>query len=187
MRIVALLIVAVFAIPRTAAAQIETYDGRPAFAAGDDLAYYVWRDADTWHVRWTTRGLLRAFTGMVESTGGKLKSLKRIDLEEERRLLHGGRPLTVVVGPRGRMRTVGGRAPVVVTREQDKIEKDGDTRIVFNARTETDVDGFDFKVDANVESLRFVLDVGGKPMPGRVIAGKNSFHPNALPLVVQLK
>ena len=187
MRIGAVLIVASLIAAGGANAQVENFEGRPAFAAGDDLAYYVWRDGDTWNVRWTTRGVLRAFTGLVESTGGKLRSLKRVDVESESRIVYPSRPLRVVVGPRGRARAVGGRAPVVVTREQDKIEKDGDTRIVFNSRTDNDIDGFSFKVDDNVESLRFVLDVGGNPVPNRVVAGAQNYRPGVLPLIVQLK
>ena len=187
MRIVALLIAAAFAIPVKAAAQLENYDGRPVFSEGTDLGYYLWREGDTWHVRWTTRGTMRNFTGSVESVGGKRKSLKRVDVESETRVLYPGRPLRVVVGPRGGRRVVGGRAPVVVRREQDHFDKDGDQRIVFATRTDADVDGFDFKVDDKVESLRFVLDIGGNPVPRLVETGRNNHHPGVLPLVVQLK
>jgi len=38
---------------------------------------------------------------------------------------------------------------------------DGDRRITFNARTDDDIDGFEFKVTGRVESLRFVARVRG--------------------------
>lgn len=76
-----------------------------------------------------------------------------IDLDEERKVLYPGRAPHVWVGPRGRAHVGGGRAPVVVERKQDRIEKDGDHRIVFAAITSNDIDGFNFKVDKNVTTL----------------------------------
>jgi hypothetical protein len=168
-------------------AQPAMYDGRPAFSEGADLGFYVWRDGERWHVRWTTKGVTRRFTGSVVADAGELKSLKRIDVESESRVLYPGRPRHVVVGPRGRARVTRGRAPVVVRRDQDKIEKDGDDRIVFNALTNDDIDGFDFTVDRETAELRFVLDVDGRPAPNIIEVGRNNEHPRRLPLLVQLK
>lgn len=132
-------------------------------------------------------GQLRRFTGSVVSEGGELKSLKRIDVESERRVLYPGRSPHVVYGPRGRAHVRRGRAPVVVEREQDKIEKDGDHRIVFLARTNDDIDGFDFKVDEKVVALRFVLEIDGRQMPQRVEIGRNNQKAENLPLMVRLE
>jgi hypothetical protein len=181
-----LLILSALLLAPRAPAQAHFFDGKPAFAEGVDLGYYVWRSGNTWHVRWTTRGQLRRFTGSVAAEGGELKSLKRIDVEEERRVLYPGRAPHVVYGPRGRPHLRGGRAPVVVSREQDKIEKDGDRRIVFAARTNDDIDGFDFKVDEQVTSLRFVLEIEGRLMPQHVEVGGSNRKAPRLPLVVQL-
>ena len=174
-------------VPNRGAAQAEMYDGRPAFAEGVELGYYLWRDGDKWHVRWTTQGLMRNFVGSVTAEGGKLNSLKRIDVEAESRVLYPGRPRRVVVGPRGRARVRGGRAPVVVTREQDRIEKDGDHRIVFAARTNDDIDGFNFEVDPHVATLRFVLNIDGRAMPNVIEVGQHNQKPGPLPLFVRLK
>ena len=187
MRLIALTLGVLLVASSRASAQTEFYDGRPAFGEGTELGYYLWRDGDTWHLRWTTVGRMRAFAGFVEASGGKLKSLKRIDVESESKVLYPGRPRRVVVGPRGRAHVRGGRAPVVVSRDQDKIEKDGDSRIVFNARTNDDIDGFDFKVDDNVESLRFRLEIDGRPAPNLIEAGKNNYKPKTIPLIVLLK
>jgi hypothetical protein len=46
-------------------AQADKFDGRPAFADGIDLSYYIWREGDKWLVRWTTKGQNRKFTGSV--------------------------------------------------------------------------------------------------------------------------
>ena len=167
-----------------AQAQAEQYDGRPTFAEDTELGYYIWREDDTWKVRWSTLGTMRNFAGLVEAEGGKVRSLKRIDVESETRYFP-GRRVRVVTGPRGRTHVRGGRAPVAVSREQDKIEKDGDSKITFNARTD-DIDGFDFKVDEKVTSIRFVLEVNGRPVPNRVEVGKDNYKPGTLPLIVKL-
>ncbi len=167
-------------------AQAEKLDGKPVFAEGVDLGYYLWREGDKWSIRWTTMGKLRHFTGAVTAEGGDLKSLKRIDVESETRVLFPGRAPRVAVGPRGRVYRRGGRAPVVTTREQDKIEKDGDNRIVFNARTNDDIDGFDFKVDKKVTSVRFVLEIDGQFRPQLVATGKDNVHPATVPFVIML-
>lgn len=152
-----------------------------------DFGYYLWRDAEHWHVRWTTKGLLRHFAGAVTAEGGDLKSLKRIDVETERRVLYPGRAPHVVVGPRGRAHVAGGRPAIVVSQDQDKIEKDGDNRIVFTAKTDDDIDGFDIKVDDKVTALRFVLQIDGRPRPLLVEVGQNNHKPGSLPLLVRLR
>jgi hypothetical protein len=167
-------------------AQGSKFDGRPLFSEGTDLGYYLWRDGDTWKVRWTTKGNMRNFSGSVESVGGKLKSLKRIDVESERKVLYPGRPAAVWVGPRGRVHARGGRAPVVVENKQDKIDKDGDYRIVFTARTNNDIDGFEFKLGDGVTSLRFVLQIDGRSMPRLVEIGAGNVKALQLPLIVTL-
>ncbi|MBL8191121.1 MAG: hypothetical protein JNK38_24095, partial [Acidobacteria bacterium] len=92
-----------------------------------------------------------------------------------------------VRGPRGRVVGVrGGRAPVVVNREQDKIEKDGDKRIHFLSLNDGDIDGFDFKVDKNVTSLKFALEIDGKPAPKRIEIGNSNSKPSGDPFSVSL-
>ncbi|HQR36557.1 MAG TPA: hypothetical protein PLK30_27780 [Blastocatellia bacterium] len=166
----------------------STFDGKPDFSKGDEISYYVWSSGDEWHVRWTTNGTAHRFNGSVLSEGGELKSLKRIDVESESRVVRGGRAPHVVRGPRGRVVGVaGGRAPVVVTKEQDKIEKDGDHRIHFLSSNDGDIDGFDFKVDKNVASLKFALEIDGKPAPRRVEIGKTNAKVSGVPFTVSLK
>jgi hypothetical protein len=186
-QIIFLLLISMLGLLPSVMAQAEMFEGKPTFAEGADLGYYIWRDGDTWRIRWTTRGQMRRFSGSVVSEGGELKSLKRIDLESERRVLYPGRAPRVVYGPRGRARVRGGRAPVVVEREQDKIEKDGDNRIVFLARTNDDIDGFDFKVDKKVRLLRFVLEIDGRQVPQWVEMGKNNQKARSLPLIARLE
>ncbi|MGH9801314.1 MAG: hypothetical protein ACRD82_13185, partial [Blastocatellia bacterium] len=74
----------------------STFDGKPDVSKGDEIRYYVWRDGDQWHVRWTTNGTMHRFNGSVMSEGGELKSLKRIDVESESRVVRSGRAPHVV-------------------------------------------------------------------------------------------
>ena len=170
------------------AAPANIFDGKPAFAEGEARSYYVWRDGNTWHLRWTTLGSAHQFTGSVTAEGGKIESLKRIDVETERRVIAPGRPPRVVVGPRGGVRGVArGRAPVVATRTQDHIDKEGDRRIVFNTRTDDDIDGFDFKVNEDVKALRMTLKIDGQPRPRSVEAGSKNTHVTTDPIVIDLR
>lgn len=186
-QIIFLLLISMLGLLPSVKAQAEMFEGKPTFAEGADLGYFIWREGDTWHVRWTTRGKMRQFSGSVVSDGGKLKSLKRIDVESEQRVLYPSRAPRVVYGPRGRAHVRGGRAPVVVERKQDKIEKEGDNRIVFLARTDDDIDGFDFKVDDKVASLSFSLEIDGRQVPQLIETGKRNQKAESLPLRVRLK
>ena len=94
--------------------------------------------------------------------------------------------VSAVVGRHGRVRLRGGRAPVVATRRQDKIEKDGGHRIVFRSLTNDDIDGFVFKVGKKVSALRFVLEIDSKLRPKYVQVGEDSRQAPRLPFVVKL-
>ena len=188
-RMILAMVFSMFVTTIVAMAQsAATFDGKPNFSKGEGTGYVVWRTGDEWHVRWTTDGTMHRFNGSVLSEGGELKSLKRIDVESESRIVRSGRAPHVVRGPRGRVVGVGGgRAPVVVTKEQDKIEKDGDHRIHFVSTNDGDIDGFDFKVDKKVASLKFALEIDGKPAPRRIEVGKSNAKPAGDPFVVSLK
>lgn len=170
-----------------AQAQVAQFNGKPDFSKGSELGYFIWRDGDTWKVRWTTTGAMRAFSGVVTAEGGELRSLNRIDVETERRIIRPGHAPRITVGPRGRVHARGGRPAVIAKREQDHITKDGDRRIRFHARTDDDIDGFDFKVDGNVTALRFNLEIDGKGLPRYVEVGKDNQHPPNVPFAVQLR
>ncbi len=171
----------------TAAEKASNLDGEPSFSEGYDAGYFVWKEGDTWKVRWTTKGLQRHFAGNVIADSGKLKSLKRIDVEKASKVVRRGRPARVVRGPRGRTRVRRGRRPVVVTKTQDQIEKDGDRKIWFDSKTDADIDGFDFKPDKNVETLRFALRMGGESRIGLIHLGKDRKRPTRNPFAVSLE
>lgn len=170
-----------------AAVDHDRFEGRPVFREGVDRGYYVWSDGNEWHVRWTTQGTLLNFTGQVIAEGGKLSDLDRVDLEKESRVVRTGSRPVVVRGPRGRLHTERRATTAVVTHEQDKVEKDGDRTIRFRARTDADVDGFDFEVDKNVTALRFVLQIDGQSRPVDVEVGRNNARPDGNPFTVALR
>ena len=166
----------------------SAYEGRPAFKEGSDKSYFVWSDGNRWHVRWTTQGVMRQFSGSVRTAGGELEDLKRIDVDEELRVINAGRPPRVVRGPRGRAVGVApGRPAVVASRDQDHIDKIDDHLIRWVAHTDRDIDGFDFSVKPAADTLTFQLLIAGESRAVNVEIGKNNIHPKADPFVVRLK
>ena len=128
-RMIAALIASagIFAWPAHSVAQtpVAMFDGRPTYKEGKALGYFIWRDGDTWKLRWMTFGAEHKFNGRVVVEGGQIQSFKRIDVDEERKVIRPGHAPTVVRGPRGRVRAVTpGRAPVVAERTLDKIEQE---------------------------------------------------------------
>jgi hypothetical protein len=162
--------------------------GRPKFDDGEALGYFIWKDGDTVKLRWTTFGAEHRFSGRISVEGGEITSMKRIDVDEERKVIRPGRAPRVVRGPRGRVRGVtGGRAPVVASRDEDRIERETEHLIRFATRTDDDLDGVDFKVTGSTTVLRFVLEIDGEPRPAEVEMGGDNFKPNEHPLVVRMR
>jgi hypothetical protein len=167
---------------------VQRLDGRPKFSDGKALGYFLWKDGDTWKLRWTTFGAEHRFSGRIMIEGGEIQSMKRIDVDTERRVIAPGRAPRVVRGPRGRVvgRT-GGRAPVVAEREEDKIEQESENLIRFVTRTDDDLDGVDFKLKGRPQLVRFLLEIDGMPRPAEVEVGRDNFKPNEHPLSIRLQ
>ena len=189
--IVALVIVGVVLQPSLilrADTSPDRFNGRPTFKEGKALGYFIWRDGDTWKLRWTTLGAEHRFNGHINVEGGEITSMKKIDVDTERKVIAPGRAPRVVRGPRGRVRGVArGRGAVVATREEDRIEQENEHLIRFVTRTDDDIDGLDFKVTENTRLLRFVLEIDGQPRPAEVEVGSANFTPRENPLVVRLR
>ena len=180
-----LAFIAPIASAQTVAAR---FDGRPEFKEGKALGYFIWRDGDTWKVRWTTFGAQHGFTGRIVLEGGEIKSFKRIDVDEERKVLRPGYAPRVVRGPAGRVRGVRpGRAPVVAERTEDKIEQEDERTLRWLTKTDDDVDGIDFKVTESTVVIRFNLMIDGEAKPAEVEVGKENFKPNENPVRARLK
>jgi hypothetical protein len=169
------------------AADDARFDGKPTFKSGDGYGYYVWREGETWKVRWTTFGQEHRFQGNVRTDGGAFADMKRIDVDTERKVIRPGYAPRVWVGPHGRTHVGGGQAPVVAERKEDRIERDDARTIRFDARTGDDIDGFDFKLEPGVERLRFTLMIDGRARALDVTIGGGNQHPVAMPFVVSLR
>ncbi len=171
-----------------AATTAAQFNGRPQFKEGKAFGYFIWREGDTWKVRWTTFGAQKRFTGNVLVDGDELKSFKRIDVDQERRVIRPGRPGRVVRGPRGRVRGVApGRAPVVAAREEDHINQESEHEIRFTALTDDDIDGFDFKVGQRTDRIRFRLQIDGRIQADEIEIGSRNIRPEEDPLVAILR
>jgi hypothetical protein len=178
-----LLLVPVLAAA-TAAAR---FNGRPKFDEGKALGYFVWRDGDTWKVRWTTFGATHRFSGRVVIDSGEFADLRRIDVDTERKVIAPGRSARVVRGSRGRVRAVRpGRGAVVAERAEDHIVQETEHLIRFAAETDDDIDGFDVKTRGGVRELRLFLEIDGTPRPGEIEVGRENFKPRETPIVVSL-
>jgi hypothetical protein len=172
----------------SAQVDVARLDGKPKFSEGKALGYFVWKDGDTFKLRWTTFGAQHRFMGRVVVEGGQVKSFKRIDVDEERKVLVPGRAPHVVRGPAGRVRGVaGGRRAVVATRTEDRIEQEDERTILFNTLTDDDIDGLDFKVTDDARAVRLVLQIDGVARPAEVEVGHENFKPNVAPLVIRIR
>jgi len=181
---------ALVGIPVGATAQepATQYDGKPSFEAGKALGYFLWRDGETWKLRWMTFGAAHSFSGRVVVEGGAIESFKRIDIDTERQVIRPGHRTTTVRGPRGRPVAVRpGRAPVVAVKTLDKIEQQSETIVQWLTNTDDDLDGIDFKVTASATVLRFNLMIDDEARPKEVEGGKGNFKPGVNPVVVRLR
>jgi hypothetical protein len=164
------------------------FDGRPVFKEGKALGYFIWREGETWKLRWTTFGAEHRFTGRVVIEGGDIASFKRIDVDEEIKVVRPGAPARAIRGPAGRVRGVRpGRAPVVTEKTLDKIEQEDERTLQWMTQTDDNIDGVDFKVTGSAVVIRFMLQIDGEPKPAEVEIGKENFKPNELPLRALLK
>lgn len=182
-----LLTLASIAAPGGAQTPATSFDGRPTYKEGKALGYFVWRDGDTWKLRWMTFGAEHKFSGRVVVEGGEIRSFKRVDVDEERKIIRPGSGPTVVRGPRGRVRSVRpGRAPVVAERTEDKIEQEDERTVRWFTTTTDDVDGVDIKVTESATVLRLNLLIDGQPRPMEVEVGRDNFKPGENPVRVRL-
>jgi hypothetical protein len=182
--------VCVMTYPNVAAAQTSaaTFDGKPEFKEGKALGYFIWRDGETWKIRWTTFGAAHKFTGRVVAEGGEISSFKRIDVDTERKVIRPGHAGQVVRGPRGRVVGVRpGQRAVVAEKTMDKIEQQSETIVQWLTNTDDDLDGVDIKVTSSTTALRFNLMIDEKARPEEVEVGKNNVKPGVNPIRVLIK
>lgn len=103
LKVVLATALALVSMPSTLQADVlvARVQGEPKFSEGKALGYFIWKDGDTWKLRWMTFGAEHRFTGRIVVEGGEIKSMKRIDVDTERKVVAPGRAGRVVRGPRG--------------------------------------------------------------------------------------
>ena len=60
---------------------VETLQEEPQFGPGSALGYFLWHDADGFHMRWTTKGKRHMFSGKIVASE---EILKFVPVELER-------------------------------------------------------------------------------------------------------
>jgi hypothetical protein len=55
--------------PAAAPFTLTEATGKPAYVPGRAVGFFVWKDATTWHVRWSSNGRPMKFVGDITSTG----------------------------------------------------------------------------------------------------------------------
>ena len=61
-----------------AATDLARFDGKPQFKEGKALGYFVWRDGDTWKLRWTTFGAEHRRARRTSRRAGRTSSRENI-------------------------------------------------------------------------------------------------------------
>jgi hypothetical protein len=135
--------------------------GQPADARVGKLTdqpprYYVWHDAQGWHLRSASKEKnFVHFTGSIELTKGEFGQLRPIGLESKGKYA-------------------------------DRWSVDANRKkLQFDIHTSGSFDGFDFTVAKDqTGEMQCDLNIGGKAMPKRIFVGKDSEHPRELPFSV---
>lgn len=121
--------------------------GKPrALSKGQAIRYGLWFDAEGWHLRTDTGGKVHEFSGVIDTVGGKVKSIFDFDGLE----------------PAGKKKT-----------NDLGTLNNAKNQIRFKLRTGKGRDGFDFQVDDATTEIRFTLLIDGLPSPERVLIGLN--------------
>jgi len=161
----------------------DDFDGRPAFSGKELPAYYIWRDGNRWHVRWSSLTRVRYFTGSILADSSSLSDLRKVDPYREYTVMYPQREKLLTV-------TLGDRHPAGLANDESfsrNIRMKGKQMIVFSSNINDGVDGFDFTTTEGVHTLTFDLMIEGKPALGIVYVGSEGTAPNSLPLVVAVK
>ncbi len=61
--------------------QDRYWEGRPDFTKGEAKGYFIWNDAEGWHVRWTTEGKAHRFSGAI-TCDGQFKDYKAVSRDK---------------------------------------------------------------------------------------------------------
>lgn len=126
-----------------------------------DYRFILWYvpETDTWHIRMTTQGWTRNFSGAIRVKHGSIGGCRPIGLEVKKKKAE----------------------------DQWAINKDR-TMLIFKTKTAKYHDGFDFDIKPSGQEepvVEFDLKIGDKHHPKRVFIGKKQQHPKQIPFGLQ--
>jgi hypothetical protein len=78
---VAAVALAILASVAAVAQKGRYWEGRPDFVPGEAKGYFIWNDANGWHLRWSTKGGRHIFAGTV-TCDGLLLDVKAVSREK---------------------------------------------------------------------------------------------------------
>jgi hypothetical protein len=111
--------------------------------------YYVWHDAEGWHLRTAAQQNIRKFHGTITLKGGTFNKLREIGLER-----------------RGKYA------------DSSKVSADR-TKIEFTIYTSSSFDGYDFTIKGDPDArVEFELHRGGRDFPKEIFVGGEGKHPS---------
>jgi hypothetical protein len=111
---------------------------------GNAVRYFLWCDAEGWHVRTDSGGKPHVFNGSLSVKGGKITAISDFENLE--------------AGTRKKKADLG-------------IVNNARNQITFKFTTSKKRDGFDFQVDESAKEIRFHFLIDGKTAPQRVLIG----------------
>ena len=114
---------------------------------GNAVRYFLWCDAEGWHVRTDSGGKPHVFNGSLSVQGGKITAISDFENLE--------------AGKRKKKADLG-------------IVNNAKNQITFKFTTSKKRDGFDFQVDESAKEIRFHFLIDGKTAPHRVLIGPAS-------------
>jgi hypothetical protein len=110
--------------------------------------FYVWHDAEGWHLRTAAQQNIRKFHGTITLKGGTFNKLREIGLER-----------------RGKYADI------------SKVSADR-TKIEFTIYTSSSFDGYDFTIKGDADArVEFELHRGGRDFPKEIFVGGEGQHP----------
>jgi hypothetical protein len=110
--------------------------------------FYVWHDAEGWHLRTAAQQNIRKFHGTITLKGGTFNKLREIGLERKGKYA-----------------------------DASKVSADR-TKIEFTIYTSTSFDGYDFTIKGDADArVEFELHRGGRDFPKEIFVGGEGQHP----------
>lgn len=110
--------------------------------------YYVWHDAEGWHLRTAAQRDIRKFHGTIRLTGGTFHKLRTVGFERKGKYADSSR----------------------VNADRTKID--------FTIFTSTSYDGYDFTIKGDADAkVEFELFRGGRKFPKEIFIGDEGQHP----------